>query len=332
MLVGRRPYGEMILRLTILKPSEPRNLAARGTDAFTNGTNRLSATIEIPFAGPELVASKIRTGKTPRVTKAYRIIAEGIQDGLRTVRLRGAVEIDPLNNPFRSLVEYRNAIKNNKTISDEERKRLDLSCKVVANSGAYGINAELRRVELPGKKTEIITVYGLNGPFRAKTRAPEEPGPFYFPPVASLVTAGARLMLAIFERLVADAGGTYAFCDTDSIAIVATEHGGDLRIGKKTVHALSWAEVEQLRDTVAALNPCDPEKVPGSILKLEPENFDESTGDRRQLCAYAISAKRYALFNLGADGEFTLRKWSEHGLGHLQSPVDPKSESKDWIK
>jgi hypothetical protein len=247
------------------------------------------------------------------------------------VRLRGAVELDPQKNPFQTLVEYRNVIKNDPTIPEMERKRLDLSCKVVANSGAYGVNAELRRVDLPGKKTEVITVYGLNGPFRARTRAPEEPGLFYFPSIASLVTAGARLMLTIYERLVADAGGTYAFCDTDSIAIVATEHGGNLRIGSETVHALSWAEVEQVRDSVASLNPYDQAKVPGSILRLEPENLDPSTGEKRQLYAYVISAKRYALFNLH-DGGFTLRKWTEHALGFVQNPSDPGIDSKEWIR
>jgi hypothetical protein len=40
-----------------------------------------------------------------------------------------------------------------------------------------------------------------------------------------LPSAGARLVLAILERSVADLGGTYAMEDTDSTAIVATEHG-----------------------------------------------------------------------------------------------------------
>ena len=33
-------------------------------------------------------------------------------------------------------------------------------------------------------------------------------------------------MLALLERCVADRGGTYAMCDTDSMAIVATKDGG----------------------------------------------------------------------------------------------------------
>ena len=44
--------------------------------------------------------------------------------------------------------------------------------------------------------------------------------------MAACITAAARLMLAILETLVTERGGTWAFWDTDSMAIVATEHGG----------------------------------------------------------------------------------------------------------
>lgn len=32
-------------------------------------------------------------------------------------------------------------------------------------------------------------------------------------------------MLALLERVVTDQGGSYAFCDTDSMAVVATDNG-----------------------------------------------------------------------------------------------------------
>jgi hypothetical protein len=37
----------------------------------------------------------------------------------------------------------------------------------------------------------------------------ELPGPWYFPPVSALITAGGRLLLAMLERMLTDAGGTY---------------------------------------------------------------------------------------------------------------------------
>ena len=159
-------------------------------------------------------------------------------------------------------------------------------------------------------------------------------------------------MLALLEREVADRGGTYAFCDTDSMAIVSTENGGLVPCrggshrtseGQEAIRALPWSEVEELREKFQALNPYD-ERVPGSVLELEDENFaDRARTEQRQLHCYAISAKRYALYALDEEGEVILRaasktdpypgeKWSEHGLGHLLNPTDPESEDRDWIR
>jgi len=41
------------------------------------------------------------------------------------------------------------------------------------------------------------------------------------PPIASLITAGGRLLLAMLEQSVAVRGGSFLFCDTDSLCIVA---------------------------------------------------------------------------------------------------------------
>lgn len=156
-------------------------------------------------------------------------------------------------------------------------------------------------------------------------------------------------MLAILERCVTDLGGTYAMEDTDSMAIVATERGGLVweLVGPnkrkrqlKGVRALSWAQVREIVDRFAALNPYDRSIVPGSVLKLEDDNFNPKSGAQRQLWCLAISAKRYALFLRDKNGEpRLLRKginnpsdrWSEHGLGHLLNPIDPQTEDRAWI-
>jgi hypothetical protein len=133
----------------------------------------------------------------------------------------------------------------------------------------------------------------------------EEPGRFFYPPLAALITAGARLMLTLLERSITDLGGTWAFCDTDSMAIVATEEGGlipcpggphRLADGGAAIRALSWVQVNDVVTRFEALNPYDRAAVPGSILKVEDVNFDPGTGVRRELRCQAISAKRYALF------------------------------------
>jgi hypothetical protein len=113
-----------------------------------------------------------------------------------------------------------------------------------------------------------------------------------------------------------------------------------MKDGREAVKALSWKQVRQISHWFAALNPYDREAVPGSVLKIEKDNFDPRTGAQRLLYCWAISAKRYALFLLDEHGTpILLQKgvnnaedhWSEHGLGHLLNPIDPKSEDRDWI-
>jgi len=198
-----------------------------------------------------------------------------------------------------------------------------------------------------------VTVHGLDDePFFADVSSPEEPGEFCFPPFAAFIAGAARLMLAMLERCVTDLGGTYAMCDTDSMAIVASEHGelvpcpgGGERLKRKdAISALSWLQVEEIREQFAALNPYDRGAIPSSILKLEDVNFlrcgiggpDHEaecvcTKVRCQLHCWAISAKRYALFNRDGEG-FDVRKYSEHGLGHLLNPTDPESEDRQWMR
>jgi hypothetical protein len=80
--------------------------------------------------------------------------------------------------------------------------------------------------DLPARATAAVEVYGALGTFPTATTKPERPGPYFLPPIAALITAGARCMLAMLERCVTDAGGAYAMEDTDSMAIVATRDGG----------------------------------------------------------------------------------------------------------
>jgi hypothetical protein len=213
---------------------------------------------------------------------------------------------------------------------------------VRATAASYGIYAEMHRLE-SDHKTDV-SCHGIDAePFKCRVAHPDEPGAYCFPPLASLITGAARLMLAVLERSVSDHGGTYAMEDTDSMAIVATEKGGAVPSGggvKDEVKALSWEQVARISDSFAALNPYDHSAVPGSVLKIEDDNHDPSNKRQRQLHCLAISAKRYALFLKDANNKpVLLRKganngedrWSEHGLGHLLNPTEPESEDREWI-
>jgi hypothetical protein len=280
--------------------------------------------------GPDLVASILLSGHVPHVLEARALVGEGQQEGLQPTRLRGRVPIDPTTDDFyQRLIEVRNQIRRGMTPeSGEEADRLQEALKVVANVTAYGVAAQLDRPVIPGREHEPVTVYGIGGIFASTTNAHEEPGEYFFPPFATLITAGARLMLAMLERLVTDAGGQTAFGDTDSGAIVATEHGGFVPCpggplrgpdGTPGIQALTWGQVRGFVDAFTALNPYDREAVPGSILKIESVNFSDG-GAQRPLWAYAISAKRYALFTRTESGDPQVVVAKEHGLGHLMNP------------
>jgi hypothetical protein len=88
--------------------------------------------------------------------------------------------------------------------------------------------------------------------------------------------------------------------------------------------ALSWADVDEIVARFARLNPYDFADENHSILKIEDENF--SNGERIQLQALCVSAKRYPLFHDAQSGGLELRKCSEHGLGHLLNPIDPNAD------
>jgi hypothetical protein len=58
------------------------------------GVNYFTSKEPFWFAGPDIVASILLTGKVPRIRKAIAVSPHGKQEGLRSVSLRGMVEID----------------------------------------------------------------------------------------------------------------------------------------------------------------------------------------------------------------------------------------------
>jgi hypothetical protein len=189
---------------------------------------------------------------------------------------------------FRLIVETRKGLDQRTDLSAIEKMRFDQFLKVLANAGSYGVYAQMDREDLPIEERVEVTLYGIDEPILARTNAPEKIGTFCFPPLAALITAAARLMLAMLERCVTDIGGHYAFCYTNSIAIVGTETGGVVECaggnlltpdGKPAICALTWPQVRAIVERFRALSPYDAKIIPGSILKIEPINFlDVSTG------------------------------------------------------
>ncbi len=145
----------------------------------------------------------------------------------------------------------------------------------------------------------------------------EQPGRYFHPLLAATITGAARLMLAITERLILDHGLEWAFCDTDSMAIAKPT---------QMTEADFYAKVDDIAAWFAHLNPYE---FPGSILKIEDVNYSlENSKKPEPLFVLAVSAKRYALFNIENDRPI-IRKASAHGLGHFQAPYDKSKPAKD---
>lgn len=364
MLVQIEPQGDVL----------PVRAHYKGRDGWNIGSNPLWFDGQLWYALPDVIASKLLTGRAPRIIRALALQAAGQQTGLKPIKLRGQVEVDPRENFFAKVIEQRHELPDKKGDTGE-------FLKTVANSASYGIYAEMICSELAGSKTDRVLTCGSEGiPFEEDQSKPERPGRYFFAPMAALITAGTRLLLAITERMVTDAGGTWAMMDTDSIAIVSTESGGLVecpggperdKSGREYVRALSWDQVDAIRTRCKALNPYGGKAQTKPILELEGENYtldptdperERVTDERQQLHCYAISSKRYCLYNLGADGAPQLRgatepdqpaeregdrtagtggqalqrqpdvrKRSYHGLGYLLNPVDPESGGRDWI-
>jgi hypothetical protein len=293
------------------------------------GNNYLTSDTPIWFAGPDVVASVIQTGKVPHIVRAIRMVPHGKQAGMKkSVNLRRMVKISPYKDDlFRKIIEQRKLHKADKA--------LQYWLKILANS-IYGFFAEL--IPQIQKKNVRLKVFSGEARFQDSSDVIEDARHWFFPPLASLITSGGRLLLGMAEACVREKRGTYLFCDTDSLAIVASKHGGPLRIpGSKGVRILPWKDVQAIVNRFTALNPYNRKIVKGSILNLVDANYVDSDPKKpqRQLYGYSIAAKRYALYEKIGKKNIKIVDPKAHGVGFLyppkDSPKDWKEEVPQWI-
>jgi hypothetical protein len=288
------------------------------------GINYLTSKEPIWFAGPDIIASILLTGKVPHIEKAIRVMPHGKQAGLGSTSLRGMVNVDAKTHSFfKHVIEQRAA--------HESNPALHYWLKILANSGSYGLFVELN----PNESDAKLRVFSGKEPFETTSDVVEEPGKWFAPHIASLITSGGRLLLAMLEKCIADAGGTYLFCDTDSAAIISAKHRQRVTMpdGAEPITALSWDEVQSIVDRFEPLNPYDRKLVPGSILKIHKLNWDRNK-QRRQLFGYSIAAKRYTLYTK-TQNDIEIIEPKAHGLGYFYPPKDSPEgwghETPQWI-
>ena len=274
-------------------------------ETYTIGLNYLTTKEPLWFTIADCIVSKLMTGRCPHIMKAQTYRPGPCQKDVQAVEILGRADfkIDPLKDDlFKRLVDLRDDAK-------EKGDEIEKAIKIITNSSSYGIFIEVNRDD--GDKSKLLHVYGPDGGLRkVRSKSVEEPGRYFNPILGVLITGAARLMLGIAERKAADAGLDWAFCDTDSFAFVRTRG-----ISRNSFH-------NRVQKIVDWFRPLNPYRKPGSILKIEDHNYAIKSKKREPLYCFAISAKRYALFNLDSHGTPILRKASAHGLGHLPEPYD----------
>jgi DNA polymerase elongation subunit (family B) len=137
-----------------------------------------------------------------------------------------------------------------KSCSPSEREALESqqqALKILANATSYGIFVEINVEELT-KPTSALRYSDDGTPFEISIDNAELPGTYFHPLLASLITAAARLMLGIAERLAHDAGLDWAFCDTDSMAFAKPADMKDAEFHRRVADIRNWFNV---------LNPYD---------------------------------------------------------------------------
>lgn len=275
---------------------------------YNIGLNKLTRDTPIWYTLADVIGSKLLTGKSPKILKAIRFIPIGIQS-LSSISIIGNRLIDPTKEDFfKALTEYRAKIKSERKKHNKDSlkfKQLDSEqniIKIISNSTSYGIFVEINTENKPNSKTEV---YGIDDPFLCESDTLENEGAAFNPIISTFITSASRLILAISEAILKQHGESYAFCDTDSLAIPPQC-------------------VEKIQTYFQKLTPYsfkDP------LFKIEDQNYNEDTKELEDLWFYGISAKRYVLYNI-RDGKPFIRKYSLHGLGHILNPFNNKVD--DW--
>ncbi len=302
--VMMKPGWHGLTTLVQLKPGDdilPIRARYGDTGSSNIGVNRMSSDQPLWFTLADVIAAKVLSGgrKTPVIARAIRFDPMEMQDELQSINIAGNTDfrVNPANNNedfYRRVIDLRQEVKakrDTKPKGAEEWNRLDgeqRALKILANATSYGIFIEMIVKDLD--KAETLNGYGVDGrAFDVYTKKYEEPGFYFHPLLATLITGAARLMLALAERRARDESLDWVFCDTDSIAMAKPED-----MERKAF----LAAAQRVCAAFADLNPYA--KATGSILQIEEQNYAVDDSDKTNLdtapplYCFAVSAKRYA--------------------------------------
>jgi len=265
------------------------------------GLNHLKSKDEtgLYYTLPDLIASKLLTGKSSKIIEAVTFFPQDVQSGLKDIEILPDIILKKDEDVFKKLIETRFAIK--KQNQTKELDQIQKILKIIANSTCYGkfIQLDTRNTILEKK----VTVYGLDT-FDAETFKLENPAKFFHPIISVFLTAGSRLILAVAEHLLEQNKGYMMYCDTDSV-FVSPQH------------------TKLIQDFFRPLNPYNMDNM--EMFKIQEEDGRKL----EKVWCLAFSSKRYAVYEYQND-TITILKHSNHALGHYLT-IDPKEFWHDMI-
>jgi hypothetical protein len=319
-----KPAGDILPVRTVFHADDAQDTADPTLRAQQIGVNVVLSEPPTWYSFADVIASKILNGdRCPEILRTITLEPHGVQSGLKPIKFFGEpnYEIDLVRDDlFQRVIDMRAEVK-------DDNPAMALSLKLLASATSYGALIEFIVDEHTTPRG--TTVYHGTESTRRLARAalPSDDGGFeisgykaeragdWFAPWGPLIPAGGRLLLAIAERLAADPGLGYGFCDTDSMAF--GQPGGmdqdDFR-----------ARVEQIAGPHGWFQELSPYSNNDALFNIEPVNYAHDDPKQLEpLYVLAVSAKRYALANRRGE-EWTIRKATGHGLGHISAPAyDP---------
>ncbi|MEO9307469.1 MAG: DNA polymerase [Nitrososphaera sp.] len=253
------------------------------------GTSHVTSRKPLWYSIADVLASKLYTGKTPKILRAIRFVPVGVQRGLKTIDIHG-IKINPYKQDlFQELVQYRQKLK------DENDPREHV-VKIIVNAISYGIFVQIDTDD--ESKPVPVDVYGLDHFTQDKTKI-ESFGYMFNPIIATSITSASRLLLAATEILLAKHGKTHAYCDTDSMMVPPRY-------------------TKMIQKFFQPLNPYNFES---DIFKRVYDRTKWFYGiSSKRYCLYDIINGRPVI----SDDEY-----SAHGLGHLLDPFSSDPDEKN---
>ena len=323
-----KPQGDILPVRTVFNDVEPDDDSDTAR-AQQIGLNVIASGPPTFYSFADIIASKLLTGKCPDILKTIELKPVGVQSGLKPIAFFGdpSYTVDLYQNDlFQRVIDMR------ATIAKSDPRNLAL--KLLASATSYGATIEFIVDERKEPASTSVYYSDMDARRVARAAVPSDDGGHeisgykveragaWFSPWGPLIPAGGRLLLAIAERLAADRGLDYDFCDTDSMAFDRPDdmNRRDFR-----------ARVQEIAGPNGWFQSLNPYSGEDAFFNLEDANYSLASiagnkADKTKPKAFeplyvlAVSAKRYALANHGPDGEWIIRKASGHGTGHITAP------------